>query len=50
MSEPKQRSVIERFLGRPKPLLGWVWVASSVCWFVLAAINPSPFRFFIAAM
>ncbi|WP_131847752.1 MULTISPECIES: hypothetical protein [unclassified Curtobacterium] len=49
MTESKQRSVIERFLGRPKPWIGWVWVALSVCWFVLAVIDPSPFRFFIAA-
>lgn len=49
MTESKQHSVIERFLGRPKPWIGWVWVALFVCWFVLAVIDPSPFRFFIAA-
>jgi len=49
VTESKQRSVIERFLGRPKSWIGWVWVALSVCWFVLAVIDPSPFRFFIAA-
>lgn len=49
MTESRQPSVIERFLGRPKPWFGWVWVALSVCWFVLAVMDLSPFRFFIAA-
>ncbi|MGN7222916.1 hypothetical protein ACTHQN_08635 [Curtobacterium flaccumfaciens] len=49
MIEPKPRSLIERFLGRPKLWVGWTWVGLSPCWFALAFIDPSPFRFFIAA-
>lgn len=45
----ESRSLIERFLGRPRRWVGWVWLALSVGQFVLAFLDPSSFRFFIAA-
>lgn len=48
--EPKPRSLTERLLGRPRLWVGWTWVGLALCWFALALIHPSPFRFFIAAL
>lgn len=48
MTEMKRRSVLERIVGKPLPWLAWAWAALAVIWIVLAIVDPSRFRTFMA--
>ncbi|WP_148071094.1 hypothetical protein [Curtobacterium sp. PhB115] len=44
MLETKQRSILERLVGKPLPWLGWAWVVLAAIWLVLAFVDPSGFH------
>lgn len=48
MTEPKQRSLLERLVGRSLPWLVWAWAVLAVIWIVLAIIEPSGLHTFMA--
>jgi len=41
MTETKQRSLLERLVGKPLPWLVWAWAVLAVFWIVLAVVEPS---------
>jgi cytochrome oxidase assembly protein ShyY1 len=41
VTETKQRSLLERLVGRPLAWLAWVWAALAVVWIVTAVVDPS---------
>lgn len=41
MTKTKQRSLLERLVGKPLPWLVWAWAVLAVTWIVLAIIEPS---------
>lgn len=44
MTETKQRTLLERMIGRPLPWLAWMWVVLALIWLVLAIVEPSGFH------
>lgn len=50
MTETKQRSLLERFVGKPLPWLAWVWAALAVVWIFTAVVDPSGFHTFMAVV
>lgn len=48
MTEMKRRSLLERFIGKPLPWVVWTWAALAAVWIVLAIVDPSGFRTFMA--
>lgn len=48
MVETKQRSLLERLVGKPLPWLAWAWVVLAAVWIILAFIDPSGFHTFMA--
>ena len=48
MTEMKQRSLLERLVGRPLPWLVWAWAVLAVIWIVLAIAEPSGIHIFMA--
>lgn len=44
MTETKQRTLLERMIGRPLPWLAWTWVVLALIWLVLAIVEPSGFH------
>jgi len=44
MTETKQRTLLERMIGRPLPWLAWAWVVLALIWLVLAIVEPSGFH------
>jgi len=48
MIETKQRSLLERLVGKPLPWLVWAWAVLAVIWIVLAIDEPSGMHIFLA--
>ncbi|WP_146242638.1 hypothetical protein [Curtobacterium sp. MCPF17_047] len=48
MTEMKQRSLLERFFGKPLPWVAWVWAALAAVWIFFAVVAPSNFHTFMA--
>jgi len=48
MTATKQRSLLERLLGKPLPWLAWAWAALALVWIVRAVVDPSGFHTFMA--
>jgi hypothetical protein len=48
MTETKQRSLLERLIGKPSPWLAWAWAALAVLWIVIAVVDLSGFHTFMA--
>lgn len=48
MTETKQRTLLERLIGKPLPWLAWAWVVLALIWLVLAIVEPSGFHTFMA--
>ena len=48
MAESKQRSLLERLIGKPLPWLAWTWVALAAVWITLAIVDPSGLHTFMA--
>ena len=48
VTETKQRSLLERLVGRPLPWLVWAWAVLAVIWIVLAIAEPSGSHTFMA--
>ncbi|WIE80928.1 hypothetical protein [Curtobacterium sp. MCSS17_016] len=48
MTETKQRSALERLVGRPLPWLAWAWGALALVWIISAVADPSGFHTFMA--
>ncbi|PYY55164.1 hypothetical protein DEJ17_13190 [Curtobacterium sp. MCSS17_011] len=48
MTETKQRTLLERLIGKPLSWLAWAWVVLALIWLVLAIVEPSGFHTFMA--
>ncbi|WP_412168292.1 hypothetical protein ACLUS2_003105 [Curtobacterium flaccumfaciens pv. flaccumfaciens] len=48
MTETKQRTLLERMIGKPLPWLAWAWAVLALIWLVLAIVDPSGFHTFMA--
>lgn len=48
MAETKQRSLLERIVGRPLPWIVWAWAVLAAIWIVVAVVEPSGFHTFMA--
>ncbi|MGW8431285.1 hypothetical protein ACWGJ9_09175 [Curtobacterium citreum] len=46
--QPRQRSLTERLLGRPRVWVVWAYAALALVWVVLAFTEPSGFHTFLA--
>jgi membrane protein implicated in regulation of membrane protease activity len=44
----KQRSVLERLIGKSLPWVAWAWGTLALVWIILAIIGPSGFHTFMA--
>ncbi|MEV7931330.1 hypothetical protein [Curtobacterium sp. NPDC089185] len=50
MIATKQRSLLERLVGKRLPWLEWVWAAPAVVWIVVAVAEPSGFHTVMAVV
>lgn len=48
VTETKQRSLLERLVGKPLPWLVWAWAVLALTWIVLAIVEPSGLHTFMA--
>jgi hypothetical protein len=48
MTEKKRRSLLERLVGTPLPWVTWAWATLAAVWIILAIVEPSGFRTFMA--
>ncbi|ROQ18174.1 MULTISPECIES: hypothetical protein [unclassified Curtobacterium] len=48
MTETKQRSLLERLVGKPLPWLVWAWAVLAVIWIVIAIMEPTGLHIFVA--
>jgi hypothetical protein len=48
MTEMKQRSLLERLIGKPLPWVAWAWAALAGVWIILTIVDPTGFHILMA--
>jgi len=48
VTDRERRSVAEVLLGKPRAWVVWVWLALAIAWIIIAVVEPSGFRTFMA--
>ncbi|WIE80556.1 hypothetical protein [Curtobacterium sp. MCSS17_016] len=48
MTDRERRSVAEVLLGKPRAWVVWGWLALAIAWIIIAVVEPSGFRTFMA--
>lgn len=48
MTDKERRTVAEVLLGKPRAWVVWGWSALAIAWIVIALVEPSGFRAFMA--